>query len=80
MPSNQPGPDEVASTVDQTRQVLDALDWPISTSESFRLAWLHSFRTIEIAVLLGVPQGTVKNRILAARKQLQALVPREAFD
>jgi RNA polymerase sigma factor (sigma-70 family) len=81
LPSNQPGPDEVASGADQTRRVLAALDrLPTSTSEPFRLAWLQDYRTIEIAALLGVPQGTVKNRILSARKQLQTLVPREAFD
>jgi RNA polymerase sigma factor (sigma-70 family) len=78
---SRPGPDEVASAADQTRRVLDALDrLPKSTSEPFRLAWLYSYRTIEIAVLLGVPQGTVKNRIVSARKQLQTLIPREAFD
>lgn len=78
---NHPGPDEAASAADQTRRVLDALDrLPMSTSQPFLLAWLHSYRTVEIAALLGVPQGTVKNRIVAARKQLQMLVPREAFD
>jgi RNA polymerase sigma factor (sigma-70 family) len=81
LPDNEPGPEAMASDADQTRRVLEALDrLPTSTSEPFRLAWLHSYRTIEIAALLGVPQGTVKNRIVAARKQLQTLVPREAFD
>ncbi len=74
-------PDEVASEADQTRRVLDALDrLPAAKSQPFQLAWLHECRTIEIAEMLGVPQGTVKNRILAARKHLQAVLPRESFD
>jgi RNA polymerase sigma factor (sigma-70 family) len=80
IPANQPGPDELASAADQLRRVLDALDGlPLATSQPFRMAWLHEYRTSEIADQLGVPQGTVKNRILSARRQLQTLLPRETF-
>lgn len=77
---SHPRPDELVLAADQIRFVRDALDQlPPATSQPFRLAWLHDFRTIEIAALLDVPQGTVKNRIVSARKQLQTLVPRETF-
>jgi RNA polymerase sigma-70 factor (ECF subfamily) len=81
LPSNQPGPEEMATMTDQTRRVRAALTrLPTDTSQPFELAWIHDYRTREIAAILGIPQGTVKNRILAARKQLQTLVPRETFD
>lgn len=81
LPDNRPGPDELVSQADQTRRVLAALDrLPADRSQPFRLAWLQGYPTIEVAAALGVPQGTVKNRILAARKQLQTLVPRESFE
>ena len=81
LPDKRPGPDELATAGDQTRRVLDALDrLPAAKSQPFRLAWLHEYRTVEIAALLGVPQGTVKNRIVSARSQLQMLIPRETFD
>ncbi len=78
---NRPKPDELVSAADQARRVRNALDQlPATTSQPFRLAWLDDYRTIEIAAILDVPQGTVKNRILSARKQLQTLLPRETFD
>jgi RNA polymerase sigma factor (sigma-70 family) len=81
IPAHQPGPDELASAAEQLRRVLDALDrLPVATSQPFRLAWMQAYRTSEIAAELGVPQGTVKNRILSARRQLQTLLPRETFD
>ncbi len=81
LPDNRPGPDAAAIAEDQTRRVLNALgQLPATNSQPFLLAGLHGYRTIEIAALLGVPQGTVKNRIVSARKQLQLLVPRETFD
>lgn len=80
LPSDQPRPDELAADADQLRRVLAALDTlPVSTSQPFRLAWIDAYRTREIAAEMGVPQGTVKNRILSARRQLQTLLPRESF-
>jgi RNA polymerase sigma factor (sigma-70 family) len=78
--SNKPDPAELASDADQLRRVLAAIDkLPAATSQPCRMAWIDAYRTKEIAAELGVPQGTVKNRILSARRQLQTLLPRETF-
>ena len=76
-----PGPDQLACDEDQQSRVLEAIDrLPPGKRQALRLVWLHGFRASEVAALLEIPQGTAKTRILTARAQLRAILPRESIE
>ena len=75
------GPDQLACDEDQQGRVLAAIDTlPPAKRQALRLVWLHDYRAGDVAALLAIPRGTAKTRILTARSQLRAILPRAALD
>jgi RNA polymerase sigma-70 factor, ECF subfamily len=67
----EPEAEDLAATREFERHVAQALD---GLSEKLRLvmvlAAIEGYNTQEVAALLGIPEGTVKTRLVRARKQM----------
>jgi RNA polymerase sigma-70 factor (ECF subfamily) len=75
------GPDQLACDQDQQARVLAAIDrLPPAKRQALRLLCLHGYRAGDVASLLAIPRGTAKTRILTARSQLRAILPRAALE
>lgn len=75
------GPDQLACDQDLKRRVLAAIDkLPPAKRQALLLVWLRDYRVSEVAALLDIPRGTAKTRILTARSQLRAMLPRETME
>lgn len=71
-------PADVISASDAVGSVLDALGaLPPELAEVVRLAWLHEMPYGQIAVVVGVPVGTVKSRVARARRMLRGQLRRQ---
>lgn len=67
-PPEPPAPPE-SDGVHEVRRAMEAL--PAVLRVTVALFYLDGYTIAEIAVLLKLPQGTVKNRLFRARKQLR---------
>lgn len=62
------------AAVADLRAALETL--PVELVEVVRLAWLHELPYGEIALVVGIPTGTVKSRVSRARKLMREQVGR----
>jgi RNA polymerase sigma-70 factor (ECF subfamily) len=73
-----PGPESQAIALDQARRLHDAID---ALPEKYRavitLYHLQGKQYEEIAVVLGLPMGTVKTHLFRAKEQLRKLLGAE---
>lgn len=77
--SHEPSPLEESSRQQRARKLQDALDeLPAAYREILVLYHFEHLKYHEIAEALGIPIGTVMNRIFRARKQLRDLYGEEA--
>jgi RNA polymerase sigma-70 factor (ECF subfamily) len=77
LPTEAPGPDDIASLREGTRllqEVLDALDE--KKREVLVLAELEEFSSPEIAQILGIGLNTVYSRLRLAREEFERLAAR----
>jgi len=73
LPSRSPNPVEQVELGEQTTVLMESLgQLPAEASEVLVLFYLESMRYREIAEALGVPIGTVKSRLHAAKRVLAA--------
>jgi RNA polymerase sigma-70 factor (ECF subfamily) len=69
---NQP---DATATFDNTEQVHHALEQlPLLQREALTLFFLQELSLEEMAVLLGVPMGTVKSRLHYAKKAIRTIL------
>jgi RNA polymerase sigma-70 factor, ECF subfamily len=72
MASRVPPPDRVAANRETWNQLDDALDkLPLEQRTAFVLAEIQELPLAEIAVIEGVPLGTVKSRVSRAKERLR---------
>jgi RNA polymerase sigma-70 factor (ECF subfamily) len=73
--SGAKGPEEVAMETDERRLMRDMIE---ALPEEFRqplvLSAIEGMRSSEVAAVMGIPEGTVRTRVLRAKERL-----REAF-
>jgi RNA polymerase sigma-70 factor (ECF subfamily) len=67
-PADLPGLDEHLAVIEALRRL------PEAQREAVALHYLADLQVIEIADLLGVPEGTVKSRLMRGREALAALL------
>lgn len=73
LPDDDRGPEAEAIALATLADLTAALDrLPAHHREPLVLAFVHELRGPEIAAVLGIPQGTVKSRLFAARRALRA--------
>ena len=71
-PGNQAQPDEVAETTDLSSRLLIEIErMPIQFRTILTLYHLEEMKYHEIAEILQLPEGTVKNYLFRARKKLK---------
>ncbi len=63
---------------DEVTRAIDSL--PAHYREAVMLSDVHEFRYAEIAVILGVPEGTAKSRLFRGRRMLQRKLLRYAVE
>ena len=71
-PADLPGLDEHLAVVEALRQL------PAAQREAVALHYLADLQVAEIADLVGVPEGTVKSRLMRGREALAALLSEES--
>jgi len=71
-PADLPGLDEHLVVVEALRQL------PVGQREAVALHYLADLQVAEIANLVGVPEGTVKSRLMRGREALAALLSEES--
>ncbi len=77
-PSDDPRPDaEVLAAADRADLAAALGRLPIHHREPLVLAFAHGLSGPEIASVLGIPEGTVKSRLHAARRALRAILEPE---
>jgi RNA polymerase sigma factor (sigma-70 family) len=75
LPAADPGPEAAALAAATRTELAAALErLPAKHRECLVLAFVAELSGPEIAAVLGIPEGTVKSRIHAARRALRALV------
>lgn len=71
-PATDPGPLDQVMTSEGTAELVTAIrSLSPKLYETVMLAWVEELPYVEIAEILGVPQGTVKSRVSLARSQLR---------
>jgi len=74
------GPDELAASREEGRQVHEALDaLPRAQREALVLCDLEGHSTREAAELLGIPSGTVKSRLRLGRARFRKEAARQGL-
>lgn len=75
VPRDEPGPEDLAIAAATREELAGALDrlLPIHR-EVLILAFAHDLSYAELAQVLGIPLGTVKSRLNAAKRALRALL------
>ncbi len=71
-PADLPGLDEHLAVIEALRQL------PEAQREAVALHYLADLQVAEIADLVGVPEGTVKSRLMRGREALAALLTEES--
>jgi RNA polymerase sigma-70 factor (ECF subfamily) len=69
-------PPDPASLVERSDLVRALRKLPTKQAAALVLRHYHGYSNREIAAALGVPDQTVASRLAAARKQLQAVLPK----
>jgi RNA polymerase sigma-70 factor (ECF subfamily) len=70
--SNQPGPEQIvldADWQDNVHRLIDGL--PEDLRQPLALSTIHELTSSEIAKIMGIPEGTVRTRMMRARQLLQ---------
>ncbi|HVV84070.1 MAG TPA: RNA polymerase sigma factor [Kofleriaceae bacterium] len=72
------GPDQAAARRRLADRLLDVLDHlPVDQRVAFVLCEVEQRTSVEVAVILGVPEGTVRTRAFHARRRLRELLAEE---
>ncbi len=81
IPSDGPGPAEQVELSEETLALRECLsELPSEQSEVLVLFYLESMRYREIAEALGVPIGTVKSRLHAAKRALAVTLRKRGIE
>jgi RNA polymerase sigma-70 factor (ECF subfamily) len=75
LPDSKPGPEEVCSTCEAHDRLVKGVEQLSPTQRrAFQLRAIDGLTTKEAALVLGVPQGTVKAQLARARAKLTGIV------
>lgn len=75
LPDGKPSPEEVCSTAERLNRLVEGVEQlSPKLRRALRLRDIDGLTTKEAALVLGVPQGTVKARLARARAQLREIV------
>src|ERR1700730_2736616 len=75
LPDSKPSPEEVCSTAEARDRLVDGVkELSPKLRQAFQLRDIDGLKTKEAALVLGVPQGTVKTQLARARAKLAAII------
>jgi RNA polymerase sigma-70 factor, ECF subfamily len=75
LPDSKPSPEEVCSTAEAQDRLVDGVkQLSPKLRQAFQLRDIDGLTTKEAALVLGVPQGTVKAQLARARAKLAAII------
>src|SRR5258708_938860 len=75
LPDSKPSPEEVCATAEARDRLVDGVKQLSPTlRQAFQLRDIDGFTTKEAALVLGVPQGTVKAQLARARAKLAGII------
>src|SRR3984885_1359652 len=76
LPDSKPSPEEVCSTAEARGQLVEGVkQLSPKLRKAFQLRDIDGLTTKEAALVLGVPQGTVKAQLARARAKLAGMIP-----
>jgi RNA polymerase sigma-70 factor (ECF subfamily) len=75
LPDSKPSPEEVCATVEARDRLVEGVkQLSPKLRQAFQLRDIDGLTTKEAALLLGVPQGTVKAQLARARAKLAGII------